>query len=168
MSISLIYIRRFTPLTILRLPMPVSEFTYITAFWSLPSTIDGGVLTPMRINYVIQVMRSYCNTITIGDTSCDYELVWSQLSTNGFVSPKAGESALSYTHRVRNSLMIAANDRTPNLTTLYWSQIYSILQLSCFDMYWTESIPRHAEHMKSPRSNLPRPRKCGRTKGWFI
>jgi len=168
MSVSLIYIRRFTPLTILRLPKPVSEFTYVTAFSSLPSTIDGRVLTPMRINYVIQLKRSYCDTITIGNTSCDYELVWSQLSTNRFMSPKAGESALSYTHRVRNCVMIAANDRTPNLTMLYWSQIYSILQLSCFAIYWTESIPRHAEHMKSPRSHLPRPKKCSWTKGWFI
>ena len=70
--------------------------------------------------------------------------IWSQLSTNRFVSPRGSESALWYTHRVRNGLMTAANDRTLNLTTLYWSQIYSILQLSCFAIYWTESIPRHS------------------------
>jgi len=147
MSVSLIYIRRSTPLTILRLPKPVLEFSFATAFVILPSTIDGRVLTPRSANYVIKVMSSYCNTIAIGDTSYEYELIWSQLSTNRFVSPRASESALSYTHRVRNGLMIAANDRTLNLTTLYWSEIYSILQLSCFAIYWTESIRRHSGHM---------------------
>ena len=167
MSVSLIYIRQSTPLTILRLRKPISEFTYVTASSSLPSTIDGRVLTPMSINYIIQVMSSYCDTIAIGDTLYAYELIWSQLSTNWFLSPRTSESALPYTHRVRIGLMIAANDRTLNLTTLHRSQIYSILQLSCFAIYWTESIPRHSGHM-NPRSYLPRPRKCGRTKGWFV
>jgi hypothetical protein len=44
-----------------------------------------------------------------------YEHIGSQLSTNRFVSPRASESALSYTHRVRNGLMIAANARTLRL-----------------------------------------------------
>jgi len=131
----LIYIRRSTPLTILRLPKPVLEFSFTTAFVIFPSTIDGRVLTPRSANYVIKVISSYCDTIAIGDISYCYELIRSQLSTNRFVSPRASESALSYTHRVRNGLMIAANDRTLHLTMLYWSQIYSILQLSCFAIY---------------------------------
>jgi len=135
MSVLVIYIRRSTPLTILRLPKPVSEFTYITALSFLPSTIDGRVLTPMIINYVIKVMSSYCDTIAIGDTSYKYELIRSQLSTNRFVSQRASESALSYTHWVRNGLMIAANNTTLNLTMLYWSQLYSTLLLSCFAIY---------------------------------
>jgi len=141
MSVSLIYIRRSTPLTILTLPKPVSEFTYIPALSSLPSTIDGRVLNPRSINNVIKVMSSYCNTVAIGDISYRYKPIWRQLSTNRFVSPTASVSALSYTHRVHNVLMVAANDRTLDLTTLYWSQLYSILQLSCFAIYWTESIP---------------------------
>jgi len=167
MLVLLIYIRWSTPLTILRLPKPVLEFTYVTPSSSLPSTIDGWVLTPMSINYVIKVMSSYCDTIAIGDTSYRYELIWSQLSTNRLMSPRASESALSYTHRVRNRLMIAANNRTLNLTMLYWSQIYRILQLSWFAIHWTESIPHHSGHM-NPRSQLPRPRKCGWTKGWYV
>jgi len=143
----LIYIRRSTPLTILRLPKPVLEFSFATAFVILPSTIDGRVLTPRSANYVIKEISSYCDTIAIGNISYCSELIWSQLSTNRFMSSRASESALSYTHRVRNSLMIAANNRTLNLTTLYWSQIYSILQLSCFAIYWTENIPRHSAHM---------------------
>jgi len=166
MSVSLIYIRRFTPLTILRLPMPVLAFTYVTASSSLPCTIGSRVLTPMSIIYVIKVISSYCDTIAIGDTSYEYEPIWSQLSTN-ILSPWASESALSYTHRVCNSLMIVANDRTLNLTMLYWSQIYSILQMSCFAIYWTESIPRHPGHM-NPSSHLPRQRMGGQTKGWFV
>ena len=141
MSVSLIYIRRSTPLTILRLPKPISECTYVPAFSSFASTIDSWVLTPESTNYVIKVLWSYCDTIAIGDTSYRYELIRSQLSTNRFVSPRASESALSYTHRVCIGLMIAANDWTLNLTTLYWSQIYSNLQLSCFAIYRTESIP---------------------------
>jgi hypothetical protein len=101
----------------------------------------------MSINYVIKVMSSYCDTIAIGDISYRYELIGSQLSTNRFLSPRASESALSYTHRVRNGLMIAAIARTLNLTTLNWSQVYSILQLSCFAIFWTESILHHLGHM---------------------
>ena len=111
-------------------------------------------------------MCSYSDSIAIGNTSYGYELIQSQLSTNRFVSPRAGESALSYTHWVHNGLMIPANDRSLNWTTLYWSQIYSYLQLSCFAIYQMESIPRRSAHM-SPRSWLPRPRTCGRTRGWF-
>jgi len=140
---------------------------YITALSSLPSTIDNRVLTPRSINYVIKVICLYCDTIAIGDTSYEYELIQSQLSTNRFVSPRASESALTYTHRVHIGLMIVANDRTLNLTMLYWRQIYSTLQLSCFAIYRTESIPCHSGHM-NPRSHLPRPRKCGRTKGRFV
>jgi len=153
MSVSLIYIRRFTPLTILGLSKPISEFTFITASSSLPPTIDRPVLTPMSINYVMKIMSSYCDTIAIGDTSYRYKLIWCQLSTNRFVSPRASESALAYTHRVYNGSMIAANDRTLNLTMLYWSQIYSILQLSCIAVYWTESIPRLSGQInRKPRS----------------
>jgi hypothetical protein len=94
-------------------------------------------------------MSSYCNTIAIGGTSYEYDLIWSQLSTNWFLWPTACESALSYTHWVRNRLLIAANARTLNLTTLNWSQVYSILQLSCFAIYCTESIPRHLGRMMS-------------------
>jgi hypothetical protein len=90
-----------------------------TAFVILAFTIDGRVLTPMSINYVIKVMSSYCDTIAIGDISNHYELIRSQLSTSRFVLPTASESALSHTHRVCNGLMIAANDRTLNLTMLY-------------------------------------------------
>jgi len=158
MLVSLIYIRQSTPLTILRLPKPVSEFTYVTALSSLPSTIDGRVLTPRSINNVIKVMSLYCDTIAIGDISYRYEPIWSQLSTNRFVSPRASESALSYTHRVCNGLKVAANDRTLNLTTLYWSQIYSILQLSCFAIYWMENIPRHLGHINR-KSHSPQTKK---------
>jgi hypothetical protein len=63
------------------------------------------------------------------------------------MSPRASESALTCMHWVHSHSMIAANDRTLNLTKLYWSQIYSILQRSCFAMYWTESIPHHWGHM---------------------
>ena len=167
MSVSLIYIRRSTLLTILTLPKLVSEFTFVTASSSLPSTVDGQVLTPLSINYVIKVMSSYCNTIVIGDTSYRYKLIWSQLSINRFVSPRARESALSYTHQVSNGLIIVVNDRTLNLTTLYWSQMYSILQLSCFAIYWAESIPCHSGHM-NPKSYVLRPRRCGRSKGWLV
>ena len=45
------------------------EFTYVTASSFLAFTIDGRVLTPMSINYVIKIMSSYCDTIAIGDTS---------------------------------------------------------------------------------------------------
>jgi len=167
MSVSLLYILRSTPLTILRLPKPVSEFTYGTAFSSLPSTIDGRVLTPMSINHVIKVMSSYYDNIAIGDTSYEYEVIWSQLLTNRFMSSRASGSSLSYTHWVRIGFMIAANARTLNLSSLYWSQIYSILQLSWFAIYWTENIPRHSGHL-NPMSHFTRPRKCGRTKGWFV
>ena len=167
MSVSLIYIRRSTPLTILRLPKPVSEFTYVSALSSFASTIDNQVLTPKSANYVIKVICSYCDLIAIGDTLYEYELIWTQLSLNKFVSPRASESALSYTHRICIGLMITANNRTLNLSMLNWSQIYSILQLSWFAIDWMESILRHSEHM-NPRSQLPRPRKCGRTEGWLV
>jgi len=111
-------------------------------------------------------MCSYCDLIAMGDTSYEYERVWSQWSTNTFVSPRASESALSYTHQVHNALMIAANDRILILTTLYSSTIYSDLKLSCFAIYRTESIPRHSGQV-NPRSYSPRPRNCGRMKGWF-
>jgi len=75
MSVSLIYIRRSTPLTILRLPKSVSEFTYVTALSSLPFTIDGQVLTSMSINYVNKVMSLYFDTIAIGDTSYECDLI---------------------------------------------------------------------------------------------
>jgi len=166
-SVSLIYIRQSTPLTILRLRKPDSEFTYITGSSSSASTIDNRVLTPRSNNYVMKVICSYCDTIAIGDTSYEYQLIWSQSSLNKFVSPGPNGRALSYTHRILIGLMITVNDRTLNLTTLYWCQIYSILQLSCFAIYQMESIPCHSGHM-NPRSHLPRPGKCGQTKGWFV
>jgi hypothetical protein len=85
--------------------------------------------------------------MAIGDTSYEYELIWSELLTNRVVSRRASDSALSYSHRVRNGLMIAAKDRTLNLTTLNWSQIYSILQLNCSAIYWMKSIPCHSGHL---------------------
>ena len=97
--------------------------------------------------YIIKVTHSYCDTIAIGDISYRQELIWSQSSTYRFKSPWASESALLYTHRVRNCLMIAANNRTLNLTTPYWSQISSILQLSYFAIYQMERITRHSGHM---------------------
>jgi hypothetical protein len=120
--------------------------------------IDGRVLTPMSTNYFIKIMSSYCDTIAIGDILYRYKLIQSQLSTNRFASARASESALLYTHWVGNSLMIVANDWTLNLTTFYWRQIYSILQLSCFAIYWTESIPRHSGHMNR-KSHLPHAKK---------
>jgi len=101
----------------------------------LSSTVDRRVQTLRSINYVITVFSSEWDNIAIGDILSKYELIRSQLSTNRFVSPRGGDSALSYSHRVRNDFMIAANDKTLNLTTLNWSHIYSILQLSCFAIY---------------------------------
>jgi hypothetical protein len=164
MSVSLIYIRRSTPLTFVRLQKPVSEILFVTALVILASTMDGRVLTLMSANYVIKVVSSYCDTIAIGDISYYYEPIQSQLSTTRFVSPRASESALSYTHWVRNGLMITANDRTPNLSMFYWSQIYSILQLGCFALYWTESIPRHSGHMNR-KSHLPQTKKLWSKQG---
>jgi len=97
----------------------------------LPSAIDGRVLTPMSNTYIMKILSSFCDTVTIVDTSYTYELIPSQLSTNRFVSPGASECAIDDTHWVRNGAMIAVNDRILNLTTLFWSQLYSILQLSC-------------------------------------
>jgi len=147
MLVSLINIRLSTPLTILRLPKFISEFTYVTASSSLPSTIDDWVVTPRSTNYVMKIMSSYCNEIAIGNSSYEYELIWYQLSTHRFLPPRASESALSYTHRVRNGLKIPANDRTLTLTKLYWSKMYSILQLSWSAIFWMESIPHHSGHM---------------------
>jgi len=50
---------------------------------------------------------------------------------------------------------------------LHWRQIYSDLQLSCFAIYWTQSIPRHLGHM-NPRSYSSRPTMCGRNNGAFV
>ena len=119
------------------------------------------------IYYVIKVMCLHCNIIAIGDTLYEYELIWSQLSTNRFVSPRASESALSYTHQGHNGLIIVANDSTLNFATPDWSQIYSDLKLSSVAIYRTESIPRHSGQM-NPKSYLPRHRVCGQTKGWFV
>jgi len=135
MSVSLIYIRQFAPLTIQWLPKPVSEFTYGTASLLFTSTIDSQVPISNRFNEVIMVMCSYCDAITSGDTLYKYKLIWSQLSTNRFVSPRASECTLSYIHWVHNGLTIVANDRTLNLIMLYWSQISSNLQLSWFARY---------------------------------
>jgi hypothetical protein len=53
----------------------VSEFSFVTAFVILASTIDGRVPTLMSANYVIKVMSLYCDTIAIGDISYRYELI---------------------------------------------------------------------------------------------
>jgi hypothetical protein len=54
------------------------------------------------------------------------------------------------THRVHNGLMIAANDRTLNFTMLDWSQIYSILQLSCFAIYTGKNdLTRRVTHREA-------------------
>jgi hypothetical protein len=81
-----------------------------------------------------------------------------------FVSPRASECALSYAHQVRNDLMIAANARTLNMTTLNWSQLSSILQLSCFAIYWTESILCNLGHMNH-KSHSPQTKKVWSKKG---
>jgi len=112
-------------------------------------------------------MCSCCDTIAISNTLYGYELIWCQLSTNRFVSQRASESALSYTHQVHNGLRIAANDRTLNLTMLHWSQIYSDLRLSSFAIYQTECILRHSGHV-NPKCYSPKHRQCGRTKGWLV
>jgi len=75
MSVSLIYIRQSTPLTILKLPEPVSESSFATGFVTLPSTIDGRVLTPRGANYVIKVIGLYCDTIAMGDISYRYKII---------------------------------------------------------------------------------------------
>jgi len=162
-----VYIRQSTPLTIQRLPKPASEFSYVTASTSFTSTIDSHVLTHRSFIYVIKVICSSCDIIAIGNTSYGYELIWSQLSTNSFTSPRASESALSYTHRVRNSLTILANDKILNVTPVYWSQTYSDLQRSTFAIYSTEGIPHHSRPT-NPMSYLPRYRKYGRNKGWIV
>jgi len=159
-----IFIRRSTPLIILRLPKPALEFTYVTASSSFATTINSWVLTSRSINYVMKVMCMYCDTIAIVDTSFGYELIWCQSSTIRFMSPRASENALSYTHRVRNGITIAANDRTLNLTTLYWCQICCDLQLPSFVKYQPESIQRHSGHMNR-KSYSPIHKECGRTKG---
>jgi len=94
------------------------------------------------------------DSITISDSSYRYELIWSQLSSNRFVSPRAGDSAITYTPRVRNGLMIAANNRTLNLSMLHWSQIYSVLQLSYFAICQIESIPCCSGNMNR-KAHLP-------------
>jgi len=148
------YIRQSTLLTILRLSKPAAELTYITASSSLSATIGSQVLSPRSINYVIKILRSYCDTIAIGDTKYRYEFIWTQLSTNRFMSPRASESALSDTHQVSNGLMIAANNRSLKWTILYWSLIYCHLQLSCLAIYWTQSVLCHSAHM-NPNFNSP-------------
>jgi len=162
-----IYIRRSTLLSILRLPKPALEFTYVTASSSFASTIDSWVLTPRSINYMIKVMCSYCDTIAIGDSSYGYKSIWNQLSTNRFVSPRASESALSYTHRVHNGLTTTVNHRTLNLTTLHLSLICSDLQLISYAIYQTECILHHSENM-NPKTYSPKHRQCGRTKGGLV
>jgi hypothetical protein len=76
----------------------------------MPFTIDNRVLSPRNMYYNIKVISSYCDTMTIDDTSYRYELIGSQLSTNRFMSLRASESALSITHWVQSGLTIVAND----------------------------------------------------------
>jgi len=162
-----LYIRRSTPLTILWLLKPAWEFTYVTASSSFACTIDSWVLTHRSINYLINAIWLCCDIIAIGDNSNGYELIWSQLSMNRFLSPIARESAFSYTHWVCYGWTIMAQDRTLNLTTLYVRQIYSDLHLSSFAIYRTESILRHSGNM-NPKSGSPSQRECGWTEGWFV
>ena len=167
MSVVLIHIRWSKPLTMLTLPKPILEFSYITASIFFPATIDRPDLSPKSINYVIKVMHLYCDTISIGNTLYRYELIWSWLSTTRSMSSWARESTFSYTHKVCNGLTIAANYRSLNLTTLYWSEIYSNLPLSCFAIHWMESILCHSAHMNH-MSYLAQPRRCGWNKGGFV
>jgi len=147
MSLLMIHIWRFTPWSILRLQKPVSEFTYIAASSSLSSTIGCRVLTPRRINYIIQQMFLNCDTIAIGYTSYRHKVIWSQIWMNRFMSPRASESALSYTHRLWNCLTVPAYNRSLNMTILYWTKIYRYLRLSCCTIYWMESIPCRLGYM---------------------
>jgi len=137
---------------------------YVTTSSSLPSTIDRWVLTPRSINYINKVTCSSCNAIAIGDTLYTYELIRTQLPTNRFMSPAASESALSYNPWVRNHLTIVAKDRSVHLTMLYWSQIFSNLQLSWFAIYGMESIPCHLGYINR-KSHSPQIHKvwlkCG-------
>ena len=131
------------------------------------SNIHSWVPIVKRMICAIEVISLYCYTIAIIDSSYEYELIWSQLPTNSFLSPRACESGLSYAKPVHNGLLIAAMNRTLNLLTLYWSQIYSILQLSCFAIYQMESILHHSG-LLNPKSYLPWPRSCVCNKGWFV
>lgn len=118
----------------------------------------------MSTNLIIKKMSCYGNNIDIGDTSNEYELIWSHLTTNRIMSPSASESSLLCTYMVHNCLIIAENDRTLNLTKNDWSQIYGFLQLSCFVIYWTESIPHHSE-CKNHTSHSPKAKKVLLKKG---
>jgi hypothetical protein len=156
-----------TPVTSLKLSKPISEFSFVTALWWLPYTINFWVPTRRSINYIVKVLCSDCDTFAICNTLYRYKFIWSQLSTNRFVSPRASESALSYTHWVHNNLTIMANNWSLNHPMYYWSQIYRNIQPSCFAIYWMENILRHSGHM-NPNSYLPRPRRCGWNWGWLI
>jgi hypothetical protein len=103
----------------------------VIAWSSLPTSFDRPVWTSRSINNIIKVLCSYCDTIAIGNTLYWYELIWCQFSTNRFMSARAGESMLAKNHRVYNSPTTAANDRSLNMTMLYWSQIFIYLQLHC-------------------------------------
>jgi len=167
MLVSLIYIRRSTPSTILTIPKPVSEFTYVTFSSSLTSTIHSPVPTHSSTNHVIKEMCRYCDTFALGHTMYRYELIRSQLSTNISMSPRASEGGLSYTHWVCYGLTIAANNRFLNLTTLYWSLIYSNLQLCYFGIYWMESMLCHSGHI-NPKPDSPSPKSCSWNTGSFV
>jgi hypothetical protein len=118
----------------------------------------------MSSNYIIKIICLKCNIIAICDTLYEYELIRSQLWTSRFLSPSASESAHRYTHRVSNCFIIAANARTGNFTMLYLSQMYSILQLRCFAINWTESILHHLGH-KNRESHSPQTKKVWSTLG---
>jgi hypothetical protein len=106
----------------------------------------------MSSNYIIKVMSSYCDTIAIGDTLYRYQLIGSQLSTNRFVSPGASESALLYTHQVRNRLMIATNNRTLNF---YYALLepniqYSVTKLFCHISHGEYPVPLRTDKLYVP------------------
>ena len=111
MSVWLRYIRWSKTWTIVRQQKLVSEITILTASSSLPITIDGRVVSPSRINHVNRVIFVYCDTLANGNTLNQYQFISSQLSTIRFLSPRASETAIPYTHWVHNSVTITAKDR---------------------------------------------------------
>jgi hypothetical protein len=74
MSVSLIYIRRFTPLKIVRLPKSVLEFSYVTAFIILTGKND---LT-RRVTHREAVCAPVIHSII---DAWHYEVLWTYMLT---------------------------------------------------------------------------------------
>jgi len=153
MSVLLRYIRWSKTLTIVREPKLVSEITLLTASWPLPVTIDGRDVTPSRINHVNRVIFSYCGTLANDNTLNQYEFISSQLSAIRFVSPRASETAQSYTHWVHDSVTITANDRSRTWLSFigakdsvicHWAFLpYIELRASCTTQHMKITTPVH-------------------------